>query len=51
MIQVILDCNGDWVDEQEVEFVNIEEGPMGEDILTFVCPDCGENHRSRRLGR
>lgn len=49
-IQVILSCNKDWVDEETVEFVDICEGPMGEDILTFVCPECGENHQSKRLG-
>ena len=39
-----------WMDEREVEFVNIEEGMLGEDILTFNCPYCKEEQRSKRLG-
>jgi len=42
-------CN-DYVDEDDTEFVNIEEGMQGEDILTFICPICNTRQRSRRLG-
>ena len=31
---------------EEVEGVNIEEGPNGEDILTFVCPETGKETKS-----
>ena len=51
IIQVRLDCTGELVDEQEVEFVNIEEDFFGADMLTFKCPVCGENHKSNRYGR
>ena len=49
-IYVTLSCNGDRVDEKNVEFVDISEDFEGRDRLTFVCPDCGENHTSFRLG-
>ena len=39
----------EWIDESTVEVLNIEEGPMGEDILTFICPKCGETHKSTRV--
>jgi Zn finger protein HypA/HybF involved in hydrogenase expression len=28
------------MDENDVEFIDIAEGVLGEDILTFVCPKC-----------
>jgi len=37
-----------WINEDKTEFVNIEEGMQGEDILTFICPDCGQTSKSRR---
>ncbi len=37
------------VNEAATRFVNIEEGPQGEDVLTFVCP-CGLQGKSKRLG-
>lgn len=39
----------DWLDEDDVEFVNIEEGMIGEDILTFICPHCKTKQKSTRL--
>jgi len=39
-----------WVNEETVEFLNIEEGMQGEDMLTFKCPDCGQKSISRRYG-
>lgn len=35
-----------WVLEEDTEFVDIEEGPQGEDILTFACPTCKTEQRS-----
>lgn len=49
-ITVILGCCQESVAEKEVEFIDVEEGLFGEDILTFKCPKCGEEHRSRRYG-
>lgn len=39
-----------WINEDKTEFVNIEEDMQGADILTFVCPDCGQTSKSRRYG-
>jgi len=39
-----------WINEEKTKFVNIEEGMQGEDILTFVCPDCGQTSTSKRYG-
>jgi len=49
-IVVILTCSKERVPESTVEFENIEEDMTGRDILTFKCPQCGESHRSLRLG-
>lgn len=48
-IKVFIECEKDWIPETEVEATNIEEGPQGEDILTFICPKCKRTHRSRRI--
>ena len=39
-----------WINEEDVKFINIEEDIQGADILTFVCPDCGQTSKSRRYG-
>lgn len=49
-ICVMLSCINEKVPETETEFVNIEEGQLGEDILYFICPKCGKEHSSRRFG-
>lgn len=49
-IQLMLTCTGEWVDESDVEFENIEEDNQGRDILTFRCPVCAEYHKSVRRG-
>lgn len=49
-IYVVLACNSERVDEEEIEFENIEEDFQGADVLTFICPRCGESHKSRRYG-
>jgi hypothetical protein len=51
MIQVIMSCNKEWIDEQLVEFIDICEDIDGADILTFKCPICNEHHTSKRFGR
>lgn len=40
-----------FMDESKVEFLDISEGPMGEDIMKFKCPTCGKVRESKRLGR
>jgi hypothetical protein len=40
----------EWVDEEKTVFINIEEGGMGEDILTFECPICKTEQKSKRIG-
>jgi endogenous inhibitor of DNA gyrase (YacG/DUF329 family) len=39
-----------WIDETEVIFVNIEEDFEGADMLTFKCPFCKTEQKSRRFG-
>ena len=39
-----------WIDENDTEFVNIEEDMQGADILTFICPKCKNEQKSRRYG-
>lgn len=49
---VIQSCNRERLEflsgnfDAVAEFCNVEEGPMGEDIIEYVCPDCGEVHKS-----
>lgn len=40
----------EWMDEATVEFLNIEEGMMGEDRMTFNCPKCKTKNTSMRVG-
>lgn len=49
-IKVVLSCTGDYEDEQNVQFLNIEEDFQGRDLMTYVCPKCGQEHKSYRLG-
>jgi hypothetical protein len=42
-------CKKDF-NEQDVEFLNIEEDIEGRDVMTFKCPDCGESQKSLRRG-
>lgn len=37
-------------DEQDVEFLNIEEDLWGRDVLTFKCPSCKATSKSLRFG-
>jgi len=39
-----------YYDEEKVKFINIEEDIIGYDVMTFVCPKCKKQVRSRRLG-
>jgi predicted RNA-binding Zn-ribbon protein involved in translation (DUF1610 family) len=43
-------CDRDMADETTVEILDIEEDMDGADVVTFVCPVCGEQHKSRRYG-
>ena len=50
MIQVFCgDCQT-YFDEEKVEFVDIEEDIQGHDVMTFKCPICKKEKRSKRLG-
>ena len=42
-------CNRWWA-EEKTEFINIEEDFEGADILTFKCPKCKTEQKSRRIG-
>jgi len=37
-----------WINEEDTEFVNIEEDFQGADLLTFICPKCKMERKSRR---
>lgn len=39
---------GEWIDEKDTEFVDIEEDMQGADILTFICHGCMTLQKSRR---
>uniref|UniRef100_A0A6M3II87 Small CPxCG-related zinc finger protein n=1 Tax=viral metagenome TaxID=1070528 RepID=A0A6M3II87_9ZZZZ len=36
--------------EEEVEFIDVEEDLFGEDVETFVCPNCETEVKSLRRG-
>jgi len=40
----------EWINEREVEFVDIQEGIEGEDQMTFRCPKCKTKSTSTRVG-
>lgn len=42
-------CKG-WFNEEDVEFIRIEEDMQGQDVLTFLCPTCNKPTKSLRLG-
>ena len=48
MIYVTLPCNKECVPESDVEILGIEEDNLGQDLLEFRCPDCGEVHKAYR---
>lgn len=50
-IQVYCSKCGEWIDEKKVKATNIEENIYGEDVLTFICPNCNTEQKSRRIGR
>ena len=43
-------CLRELIPVNTVKFLNIEEGPQGEDRMTFACPHCGENHTGTVYG-
>ena len=49
-ITVYLPCCGEFIPEDEVGFLDIWEGPQGEDIMKFKCPECKKEHESKRFG-
>ena len=37
----------DWKDAaEEVSFLNIGEGSAGQDVMTFACDKCGNEHKN-----
>ena len=37
----------DWKDAgEEVSFLNIAEGSAGQDVMTFACDKCGNDHKN-----
>ena len=39
-----------FVDEDLVQFINIEEDIQGVDVETFICPYCRKEHKSKIFG-
>lgn len=48
-IMVTLSCVQEAVPESLVAIENIEEDFQGRDVITFICPECGETHKSLRF--
>ncbi len=48
-VYVTLSCNHELMPESEVEILDIEEDIIGQDLLTFKCPECGEVHKAYRI--
>lgn len=45
-------CAGEMLCLSEVkQKINIEEDIEGHDVLTYICPDCGDEHKSKIYGR
>lgn len=49
-IQVFCGICQTYFDETKVEFIDIEEDMQGHDVMTFKCPLCKKERRSKRLG-
>ena len=49
-IQVFCGPCQTYFDETKVEFIDIEEDIQGHDVMTFKCPVCKKERRSKRLG-
>jgi hypothetical protein len=43
---VYLHCTKEAVPTAGIKFLDIEEDPTGRDLVTYVCPECGEEHKS-----
>ena len=45
-------CTGEMFYTSEIEkIINVEEDMEGYDVITYICPDCGEEHKSKVYGR
>lgn len=51
MIEVYCGKCKQFINEDLVEVLNIEEGFDGADQMTFICPVCNEEQKSKRFGR
>lgn len=45
--QVYLECAGKLSDMKLHGLQNIEEDELGRDVVTFLCAECGNIHKSR----
>ena len=48
-VYIEIPCANKRVIKTEVEVLNIEEDAEGRDLLTFRCPECGEEHKAFRF--
>ena len=47
-------CNKimEWFPEETLnKIIDVESNEQGQDVLTFICPNCGNQHRSLRAGK
>ena len=45
--KVYLECKGELSPMKKHELENIEEDELGRDVVTFVCAECNQLHKSR----
>jgi len=43
---VMQDCTGEQVNVDKTTFVDVEEDIYGRDVMTYTCPECGEDHKA-----
>ena len=49
VIQVFCSKCSEWVEEDDTIFEGVEEDMMGQDVLTFICPNCETKQTSFRI--
>lgn len=45
-MEVLLECNAQYLNVEDIEILGIQEDFFGNDEVTFKCPECLEMHKS-----
>jgi len=45
-VTVTLQCTKEAVKLSEVKFLDVSEDIQGQDVISFTCPKCSQQHRS-----